>query len=429
MQATTLSYQATRNFAKEQDAIDPLKDFREKFYLPQHEGKDCLYFCGNSLGLQPKNVQGIVLQELEDWKNLGVEGHFKGKDPWMPYHRPLTEKIARVVGALPHEVVAMNTLTVNLHLMMVSFYQPKDSRYKIIMEADAFPSDHYAIASQVKFHGYDPEDAVIQLKPREGEHALRTEDILQEIDKAGNSLALVLLGGVNYYTGQYFNLKEITQKAHEVGAYAGYDLAHAAGNIRLELHDSGADFGVWCTYKYLNSGPGGISGAFIHERHAKNVDLPRFAGWWGHQEDVRFLMDKTFVPMEGAEGWQLSNAPILLMAAHKASLEVFDEAGMERLEEKSRRLTGYLEYLVGEFNQAQDNVQIHIITPSNPKERGCQLSLVTSKDGKKIHQYLSDHGVISDWREPDVIRVAPVPLYNSFEDVYGLYELLLQAVS
>ncbi len=427
MQSTmtnTVTFETSLSCAQTLDAQDPLKAFRDEFHFPQHEGKNCLYFCGNSLGLQPKSTVFHVMAELEKWQQLGVEGHFRTEMPWVSYHRNVTESLAKIVGALPSEVIAMNSLTVNLHLMMVTFYRPTSSRYKIIMEADAFPSDHYAIASQAQEKGFDPKEAVIQLYPREGEVTLRTEDILSTIEKEGDSLALVLLGGVNYYTGQYFNLKAITEKAHQVGAKAGFDLAHAVGNVPLQLHDSNADFAVWCSYKYLNSSPGGVSGAFIHERHAQSFELQRFAGWWGHDEKERFLMDKKFKPMAGAEGWQLSNAPILLMAAHKASLDLFDKAGMNNLVAKSKLLTGYLEFLIRDFNAQSDSLKIKIITPKNPEERGCQLSLVMSERGKEIHEYISERGVIADWREPDVIRIAPVPLYNSFEDVFRFYELL-----
>jgi kynureninase len=416
-------------FAQAADTADVLAPFRKQFYFPQHEGKDCLYFCGNSLGLQPVGAADAVMLELEDWRKFGVEGHFMGTNPWMHYHKFLTEAAARVVGAKPVEVVVMNSLTVNLHLMMVSFYRPTAKRFKIMVEADAFPSDHYAVASQAHFHGFDPKEAVVELYPRKGEHTLRTEDILKAIDDHADSLALVMLGGVNYYTGQAFDMQAITAKAHAVGARAGFDLAHAAGNLLLQLHEWNVDFAVWCTYKYLNSGPGGTSGVFVHERHAKNADLPRFAGWWGHHEEERFLMKKGFIPMEGAAGWQLSNAQILPMAVHKESLKLFDEAGMERLREKSLKLTAYLEFLVGELNKASERVKIRIITPSNPNERGCQLSLVFSERGKAIHKKLSEMGIIADWREPDVIRVAPVPLYNSFQDVFALYEALKVAMA
>ena len=416
-------------YAKELDAQDDLKNYKAQFHIPIINNKPAIYFCGNSLGLKPKTTNQAVLQELEDWEKFGVEGHFHGRNPWFGYHKFLTEKAAKVVGAKPPEVVIMNSLTVNLHLMMVSFYQPTAQRFKIIMEGGAFPSDQYAMESQAEFHGFDPEEAIIEIHPREGEHTLRTEDIIATIEQHKDDLALVMMGGVNYYTGQLYDMKTITKTAHEVGAFAGYDLAHAAGNAMLNLHDWEVDFAVWCTYKYLNSGPGGTSGAFVHEKHGNNPKLPRFAGWWGHNEEERFLMKKGFQPMEGAEGWQLSNAQILPMAAHKASLEIFDEVGMPALVEKSRKLTAYLWDLVQHLNTEQDKVHINIITPENQEDRGCQLSLVLSAHGKYIFEEITKKGVIADWREPDVIRVAPVPLYNSFEDVYLFYRLIKEAIT
>jgi kynureninase len=414
-----MNFKKSLAFAQELDKNDPLANYRNQFYFPQHEGKDCIYLCGNSLGLQPKTVENYVQQELNDWKKLGVEGHFNGTNPWLHYHHFLADQTARLVGASKEEVVVMNTLSVNLNLLMVSFYQPSKTRFKIMMEADAFPSDHYAVQQQAKFHGFDPKDAIIQLYPRKGEHTLRTEDILASIDEHKDSLALVMLGGVNYYTGQFFKLKEITDAGHKAGAMVGFDLAHAAGNVKLTLHDWGVDFATWCTYKYLNSGPGGVSGVFIHEKHHKNKDIPRFAGWWGHDEKTRFKMDKQFVPMESAAAWQMSNAQILPMAVHWASLEIFDEVGMDKLKVKSDKLTAFLEYLI-----LQNDFGFQIITPSNPDERGCQLSLLTGADGKALFKKLQDNGVILDWREPNVIRIAPVPLYNSFEDVWRFVEIL-----
>jgi kynureninase len=414
-----MKFESTLEFAQELDKKDPLANYRNQFYFPQHEGKDCIYLCGNSLGLQPKSVAKYINQELEDWKNFGVEGHFEGKNPWMHYHHFLEDKTARLVGASKEEVVVMNTLSVNLNLLMVSFYQPNSSRYKIMIEADAFPSDHYAVQQQAKFHGFDPKSAIIQLYPRKGEHTLRTEDILARIDEHKDELALVMLGGVNYYTGQFFKLKEITDAGHQAGAIVGFDLAHAAGNVKLHLHEWDIDFATWCSYKYLNSGPGGVSGVFIHEKHHKNKDLPRFAGWWGHDEKTRFKMDKQFVPMESAAAWQMSNAQILPMAAHWASLEIFDEVGMDKLRVKSDTLTAYLEYLI-----LENNFGFEIITPSNKDERGCQLSLLTGENGKTLFKKLQGHGVIADWREPNVIRIAPVPLYNSYGDVWKFVEIL-----
>lgn len=420
-----MTFKPTLKHAKKLDSNDELSKFRDKFIFPQHKGEDAIYFCGNSLGLQPKSVKGAIEEELTNWAEKAVEGHFRGENPWLFYHKLLKKQYKDIVGAKPVEVVAMNTLTVNLHLMLVSFYQPTKKRFKIMVEADAFPSDHYAVNSQAEFHGFDAEKAIVQLYPREGEIALRTKDILARIEEEGDELALVMLGGINYYTGQFFDLKKITKKAHSVGAFCGFDLAHAAGNVKLELHKWNVDFAVWCTYKYLNSGPGSVSGVFVHENHAKNQKLPRFAGWWGHDEDERFLMDKKFKPMTGADGWQLSNSQITTMASHKASLDIFEEAGMENLLAKSKKLTGYLEFLMHELNKEQDKLKIKIITP---KRRGCQLSLVFSKHGKKIHQKISRKGVIADWREPDVIRIAPTPLYNSFEDVFKFYELLKKVI-
>jgi len=408
-------------FARSMDEQDSLGNFREKFYIPQQsKGEDVIYFTGNSLGLQPKTAREYIEQELKDWETLGVEGHFKAKTPWMPYHEFLTEQMAKIVGAKPSETVVMNSLTVNLHLLMVSFYRPTQTRHKIVIEAGAFPSDQYAVSSQIKFHGLDIENSLIELTPRDGENCLRTEDIEQTIYENGDSIALILLGGVNYYTGQKFDFQRITKIGHQVGAFVGFDLAHAAGNIELHLHDWNADFAAWCSYKYLNAGPGGIAGVFVHERHAENFDLPRFAGWWGHDKETRFLMDSKFVPMRGAEGWQLSNPPIFQLAALKASLDIFEEAGMKTLAEKSRKLTGYLEFLLGEIRDER----ISIITPSDENERGCQLSIRVRNADKNLFKQITMRGVIADWREPDVIRVAPVPLYNSFADVFRFAEIL-----
>lgn len=402
-------------FAKDLDANDSLATYRNEFHLIKHNGKPCVYLCGNSLGLQPKRTKDAIEQELQDWAELGVEGHFRGKNPWMYYHHFLTENAAKVVGALPSEVVIMNNLTTNLHLMMVSFYKPTATRYKIMMEAGAFPSDMYAMETQALHHGLNPEDAIIELKPRTGEHTLRTEDILAEIEQHKDSLAIVMMGGVNYYTGQLFDMQTITAAAHSVGAIAGFDLAHAAGNIPVKLHDWKVDFAVWCTYKYLNSGPGGTSGVFVHEKHGNKPELNRFAGWWGHDEKERFQMKKGFIPMQGAAGWQLSNAQILPMAAHKASLEIFAEAGIENLRKKSELLTAYLEFILKAFSQ-----HLQIITPADPKQRGCQLSIIVKENGKQLFDFLETQGILPDWREPDVIRMSPVPLYNSFEDVFKI---------
>lgn len=418
-------FEFSLQYARVQDEQDTLRHFRTQFLFPVHEGKQVIYLTGNSLGLQPVTARAAIEQELHDWATYGVEGHFHAKHPWFHYHKFLTEKAARVVGAKPLEVVVMNNLTVNLHLMMVSFYRPSATRFKIIMEGGAFPSDQYAMESQARFHGLNPEDVIVELHPRKGEHTLRTEDILQAIEKHGKELALVMMGGVNYYTGQAYDMQAITHAAHATGAYAGFDLAHAAGNLHLQLHDWDVDFAVWCSYKYLNSGPGGTSGVFVHERHAGNKDLIRFAGWWGHQEDERFQMKKGFIPMKGAEGWQLSNAQVLPMAVHKASLDIFDEAGMEHLRAKSVKLTGYLEFVIDEVNAGlTDEQQLKSITPRDANQRGAQLSIVAGAKGRELFSYLSKNGVVADWREPDVIRMAPVPLYNSFEDIYRLGELL-----
>lgn len=417
--AKFMKFENTLAFAQQLDSQDELAGFRNQFHLLKHEGHNLIYLCGNSLGLQPIGVEAAIAQELKDWAELGVEGHFAGKNPWMYYHHFLTEKAAKVVGAKPKEVVVMNNLTANLHLMMVSFYRPTKQRYKIMMEGSAFPSDQYAMETQVRFHGYHPDDAIIELTPRAGEYTLRTEDIVAKINEHQNELAIVMMGGVNYYTGQAFDMKTIAAAGHQVGAAVGFDCAHAAGNLKLQLHDWDIDFAVWCSYKYLNSGPGGTSGVFVHEKHGNNPDLIRFAGWWGHDEKERFLMKKGFIPMEGAAGWQLSNAQIFPMAIHNASLKLFEEAGMDRLRNKSVVLTGYLEFILNQFAN-----YLTIITPSDPQQRGCQLSVIVKQDGKKLFDYLVQHHILPDWREPDVIRMSPVPMYNSFEDVYKIGQAL-----
>ena len=411
-----MQYENSLAFAQQLDQQDPLKHYRKRFHMPQHKGKDVIYLCGNSLGLQPKSVEKALLAELNQWKTYGVEGHFKGEMPWMYYHKFLTQQSANLVGAKPEEVVVMNTLTTNLHLMMVSFYRPTKDRYKIIIEAGAFSSDQYTVESQIKFHGFNPDEALIELKPRAGEHTLRTEDIASVITDNKNQLALVLLPGVQYYTGQFFDIKKITEAGHQAGALVGFDLAHAIGNVPLQLHKDNVDFAVWCSYKYLNSGPGGIAGTFIHERHKDNFDIPRFAGWWGHDEKERFQMKKGFKPMIGADGWQLSNVPVLAGAAHLASLKLFEEVGMTSLRKKSILLTGYLHYLLKETDPNEKYYSI--ITPAEVDARGCQLSILMKRNGKKIFNSLMQKGIFTDWREPDVIRAAPVPLYNSFEDVF-----------
>jgi len=414
-------FNKTISYAEEMDQKDPIRHFRSEFHIPvNQEGKECIYLCGNSLGLMPKVVSEYVNEELTDWKNLGVEGHFHAKRPWMPYHEFLTESMANIVGAKPSEVVVMNSLTVNLHLMMVSFYKPTKERYKILVENNPFPSDRYAVESQLKFHDYDPTEGLIEMQPREGTEVIETQDILDTIEENKDSLALVMMGGVNYYTGQAFDLNRITETAHRFGINVGFDLAHGAGNINYNLHDIGSDFAVWCSYKYINSGPGGMSGCFVHERHHHNFDLNRFAGWWGHDKKTRFLMGPDFLPMSGAEGWQLSNPPILAMASLRGSMDIFDKAGMNQLRAKSLKLTSYMEYLINEIG----NDRIGIITPEDPDQRGCQLSIRVSDSDKSLFNTLTDLGVISDWREPDVVRVAPVPLYNSFEDVWKFTDLL-----
>lgn len=409
-----------KSIAIELDSNDELKQFRNNFIIPQHQGKDVLYFCGNSLGLQPTTVKEYIETELQSWAQYGVEGHFMGKNPWMPYHHLFKEKVSKIVGAKPHEVSVMNTLTTNLHLLMVSFYRPTKDKYKIIMEAGAFPSDQYAMESQVRYHGFDADSAIIELSPRESEYILRTEDILHTIEENANSTATLMMGGVNYYTGQWYDMQKITACAKSHNIVVGWDLAHAAGNVPMQLHNWQVDFAVWCSYKYLNSGPGGPSGFFVHETHAENKDLPRFAGWWGHDEKERFKMQKGFKPMYGADAWQLSNAQIFAMAPHLASLAIFEQVGIEKLRKKSVQLTQYLYDLLKEIK----NAQFTIITPTNQEERGCQLSILTDEKGKQLFNYLSENGVIADWREPNVIRVAPVPLYNSFEDCFSFVELI-----
>ncbi|MGY0391759.1 kynureninase [Bizionia sp. KMM 8389] len=415
------NYKTGLEFAKEQDANDPLSSYRDQFHIPKDsDGNDMIYLCGNSLGLQPKATKNYINQELDDWANLGVEGHTEAKNPWLPYHEFLTESMAKVVGAKPLEVVVMNTLTANLHFMMVSFYKPTAQRYKIVIEADAFPSDKYAVESQLRHHGYDDKEGLILWKPREGEELLRYEDLEAILNTHGDEIALVMIGGVNYYTGQFFDLKRITQLGHNHGCMVGFDCAHGAGNVELNLHDSGADFAVWCTYKYLNSGPGSLGGCFVHERHANDKTLNRFTGWWSHNKETRFRMRDEFDVLPGAEGWQLSNPPILSMAAIKASLDIFEEVGISKLNEKSRNLTGYFEFLLKQLGEDT----IRIITPENLDERGCQLSIQVKNADRKLHDKLTEAGIISDWREPDVIRCAPIPLYNSYQDIYTMVERL-----
>lgn len=425
-----MNYQNSLEFARQQDEQDELKDYRNKFYIPVIDGKETIYFTGNSLGLQPKSTKDYINIELEDWAKWGVEGHFHGRNPWFAYHEMFAAPVAKIVGALPKEVVVMNNLTVNLNLLLVSFYRPTPQRYKILCEAKAFPSDQYALEMQVKSAGLNPDEAIIEIAPREGERTIRHKDIISAIEEAGDTLACVMIGGVNYFTGQVFDMKAITEAAHKVGANCGFDLAHGAGNIELKLHEWNVDFACWCSYKYLNSGPGGVSGAFVHERHCNNTDLPRFAGWWGHDKDSRFLMEKGFQPMKSAEAWQMSNAPILTMAAHKASIDIFEEVGMEKLLKKQKALSGYLEFIVDDINASLSSTDksLEIITPRNWKERGCQVSVIAHGYGKDLFNELTNEGVISDWREPNAIRMAPVPLYNSFEDVYRFGQILSNAL-
>jgi kynureninase len=416
-------------FAQQLDSQDTLAHYQNEFSFPQVDGKKVIYFTGNSLGLQPKRAKTYVDEVMNDWATLAVEGHFYAEKPWWDYHERFANPLSKLVGALPSEVTVMNTLTVNLHLLMVSFYQPTSKRYKIICEEKAFPSDQYLFQSQVRFHGYATEDAIIEIKRRGGEHNIRLEDVLAKIQEVGEELALVLIGGVNYYTGQVFDMKTITEAGHKVGAYVGWDLAHAAGNIELHLNEWKVDFAAWCSYKYMNSGPGNASGCFVHEMHHNDADLPRFAGWWGHNKAVRFQMEPGFDPIEGAEGWQLSNAPVLGMAAHLASLEIFEEAGMERIGQKRDQLTAYLAYLIEDVSERnKERCSFEIITPKDPRARGAQLSILAKGQGRQLFDRLTDLGVIADWREPNVIRIAPAPLYNSYEDCLRFAQFLKQAI-
>ena len=422
-----MTFEYSLHFAQQQDQADPLRSFRDKFYIPQHNGEDVVYLTGNSLGLQPKNVETYINQELEDWKNLGVEGHFHAKRPWMPYHEFFSKSLSKLVGAKPEEVVAMGTLTNNLHLLMVSFYRPQGKRNKILCEAKAFPSDQYALASQARFHGLNPKEVVVELAPREGEHTLRKADVLAKIAEVGDELAMLMIGGVNYYTGQVHDMQTITAAAKKVGAFVGWDLAHGIGNIELNLHDWGADFAAWCSYKYLNSGPGSTAGIFVHKRHHGQADIPRFEGWWGHEKESRFKMPDTFVPMPTAEAWQLSNAPVFAMAPHRAALDIFDATTFEQRREKAVKLSSYLEFVLDEIAK-KNNANFEIITPRNWEERGSQLSVFLHGQGRELFDKLMAAGVIADWREPNVIRMAPVPLYNSFEDIWRFGQKLEEAL-
>jgi kynureninase len=421
----SVNFETGRDFAQVMTVADPLAVYRDRFHIPKTAaGSDCVYLSGHSLGLQPKSARAYIEQELQDWERLGVEGHFHAKNPWMPYHEILAAPTARVVGALPSEVVVMNSLSVNLHLMMVSFYRPTPARHKIVIESSAFPSDQYAVQSQIAFHGYDSAEALLQIAPRPAETSIRTEDVEKLLAENGEQIALIMLGGVNYYTGQAFDCSRITQAAHTQGCIVGFDMAHAAGNLRLRLHDWNVDFAVWCSYKYLNGGPGCIAGCFVHERHARKWDWPRFAGWWGHDKSSRFQMPSKFQPIPGAEGWQLSNPSILSMAALRASMEIFDEVTMARLGAKSEALTGYLEFLLAQHTKENFSV----LTPREPSERGAQLSLQIKQGGRAVCDRLAQQGIICDWREPDTLRVAPVPLYNAFTDVHTFADKFLLEV-
>ncbi len=422
---TSAQFQLGEEVARAMDARDPLAGFRERFCIPKRKNGDkCVYLCGHSLGLQPQSAASYLEQELRDWADLGVEGHFHAKNPWMPYHRLLTRQTAELVGTEAAEVVVMNSLTVNLHLMMASFYRPNRQRHKIVIERGAFPSDQYAVKSQIRFHGFDPTTSLIELTAREGESCIRHADIADLIEREGESIALVLLSGVNYATGQVFDIAEITKAGHRMGCVVGFDLAHAVGNIPLRLHDWGPDFAVWCSYKYLNGGPGCVAGCFVHARHAEWKERPRFAGWWGHEEKTRFQMGPEFHAMAGAEGWQLSNPPILALAPLRASMEIFSEAGMERLRAKSVSLTSYMEFLLRQNHSAK----FSIITPCEPERRGAQLSIRLTDLGREICDRLAAEGVIGDWREPDTYRLAAVPLYNSYRDVFRFVEKFVAAL-
>lgn len=423
-----MTFQNTREFAQQLDAQDELKHYRNEFLFPQHNGKNVIYFTGNSLGLQPKRTKKYVEDVMNDWSNMAVEGHFYAEKPWWDYHERFANPLSKLVGAKPSEVTVMNTLTVNLHLLMVSFYRPTKTRYKIICEEKAFPSDQYMFQTQVNFHGYKADDAILEIKRREGEHNIRLEDIIAKINEVGDALALVLIGGVNYYTGQVFDMKAITEAGHKIGAMVGFDLAHAAGNIKLELHDWNIDFAAWCSYKYMNSGPGNASGCFVHEKHHVNKDLSRFGGWWGHNKERRFIMEPEYNPIVGADGWQISNLPILSLAPYLASVEMFDEVGMEKLIRKRNQLTAYLEFILHEIDREIDGTEFEIITPANQEERACQLSVFLHGQGRSLFDYLMKNGVITDWREPNVIRFAPAPFYCSYEDMYDFGQILKQGI-
>lgn len=423
----------SREFAKQLDAQDELAAYKNEFIFPQHNGKNVIYFTGNSLGLQPKRTKAYVDEVMNDWADMAVEGHFFSKKPWWDYHERFCGPLSKIVGAKPSEVGIMNTLTVNLHLLMVSFYQPTKSRFKIICEEKAFPSDQYMLQSQVAFHaknlGFDPKEAIVEVKRREGELNIHHEDVIAKINEVGDELALVLIGGVNYYTGQVFDMKTITKAGHDQGALVGWDLAHAAGNIELQLHNWEVDFAAWCSYKYMNSGPGNASGYFVHEKHHKNKELSRFAGWYGHNKERRFLMEPSFDPVEGANGWQISNLPVLSLAPYLASVEMFDEVGMDKLIKKRNLITSYLEFILHEIDKEVESAEFEVITPANQEERGCQLSVYLHGQGRELFNALMSNGVITDWREPNVIRLAPVPFYTSFEDMYDFGQILKKLIN
>ncbi|MEM1262767.1 MAG: kynureninase [Pseudomonadota bacterium] len=426
-----MNFELTREFARQQDALDPLRAYREQFLFPSLGVDELVYFTGHSLGLQPKPVREAVLLELDEWEKYGVEGHFHSTNPWYSYHERLAAPMATIVGAKESEVVCMNSLTTNLHLLFVSFYRPTQQRFKIISEAKMFPSDRYMLETQATFHGFDPDDAIIEVAPRDGEWTIREEDILAVIEDNADQLALVFFGGVNYFTGQLFDMARLTEAAHAVGAIAGFDLAHAAGNVPLAMHDWDVDFAAWCSYKYLNASPGNVGGVFVHERHGHSFDLPRFGGWWGHDKETRFEMEPGFQPMPGAEGWQLSNVPILGMAAMKASIDIFADVGMPALRAKSEQLTGYLEVTIDVLADDFPDAGITLITPRDPSYRGSQLSINIAGHERRLFDQMIAKNVMVDFREPCIIRMAPVPLYNSFEDVFNfgavLRDLLVEA--
>lgn len=427
-----MNFQNTREFARELDTQDELNKYRNEFEFPKVNGKQVIYFTGNSLGLQPKKTKQYVDEVMSDWANMAVEGHFFAEKPWWDYHERFCQPLSEIVGAKPTEVGVMNTLTVNLHLMMVSFYRPSVTKYKIICEEKAFPSDQYMFQSQINFHaknvGFNPKDAIVEVKRREGEHNILLEDILNTIEEVGDELALVLIGGVNYYTGQVFDIKSITEAGQKVGAYVGWDLAHAVGNIQLQLNEWGVDFAAWCSYKYMNSGPGNVSGFFVHEKHHNDKELSRFAGWYGHNKERRFLMEPQFDPVAGANGWQISNLPVLSMAPYLASVDMFKEVGMEKLIRKRDLITSYLEFVLNEIDKETPDTKFELITPTEKSERACQLSLYLHGQGKELFHFLMENGVVVDWREPNVIRLAPVPFYSSFEDMFEFGQILKRGI-